>query len=166
MPITSTGIGSGLDVEGLVAQLVLAEPAKEVRLARQETTYQTEISSYGFIKSALSDFQSAVKTVADASTYQSKSVSVSDYTKLNATASQAANATYDLMVSALAAKQALATQSSFSSVPLPLGRVRSPLVPERQFTIRELTPIRHLRQSQVQATSRSLLIPRTIHLLV
>ena len=25
MPITSTGIGSGLDVEGLVAQLVLAE---------------------------------------------------------------------------------------------------------------------------------------------
>ena len=117
MPITSTGIGSGLDVEGLVAQLVLAEiQPKEVRLARQETTYQTEISSYGFIKSALSDFQSAVKTVADASTYQSKSVSVSDYTKLNATASSgAANATYDLTVSALAAKQALATQSSFSS---------------------------------------------------
>ena len=72
MPITSTGIGSGLDVEGLVAQLVLAEiQPKEVRLARQETTYQTEISSYGFIKSALSDFQTAVKTVADASTYQS-----------------------------------------------------------------------------------------------
>jgi len=37
MPLTATGIGSGLDVESLVSQLVLADvqPA-EVRLSRAE----------------------------------------------------------------------------------------------------------------------------------
>jgi len=41
MPVTATGIGSGLDVEGLVSQLVLADvqPA-ENRLNSSEAKYQ------------------------------------------------------------------------------------------------------------------------------
>ena len=123
MPITSTGIGSGLDVESLVAQLVLAEiQPKEVSLLKKESTYQAEISAYGFIKSALSDFQTSVSALTDANTYQSKSVSISDYTKLGGSAtSGSANGTYDITVSSLAAKQSLATQGSFSSSSATVG---------------------------------------------
>ncbi|WP_405241366.1 flagellar filament capping protein FliD [Lentisalinibacter salinarum] len=56
--ITSTGIGSGLDVGGIVEQLVAAEgqPARQ-RFARQEARAQSELSAYGTLKSALSDFR-------------------------------------------------------------------------------------------------------------
>ena len=56
--ITSTGIGSGLDVGGIVEQLVAAEgqPAEQ-RFARQEARAQSELSAYGTLKSALSDFR-------------------------------------------------------------------------------------------------------------
>jgi flagellar hook-associated protein 2 len=56
--ITSTGIGSGLDVGGIVEQLVAAEgqPAQQ-RFARQEARAQSELSAYGTLKSALSEFR-------------------------------------------------------------------------------------------------------------
>jgi flagellar hook-associated protein 2 len=56
--ITSTGIGSGLDVGGIVEQLVAAEgqPAEQ-RFARQEARAQSELSAYGTLKSALSEFR-------------------------------------------------------------------------------------------------------------
>jgi len=55
--ITSTGLGSGLDIKTLVSGLVSAEgtPAT-TRLNKQEATLTTKISSYGNLKSAMSDF--------------------------------------------------------------------------------------------------------------
>jgi len=65
MPITSTGIGSGLDVEGLVSQLVLAEIGPyESRLNRSEAQFQARISAYGAIKSSLATFQEKVANAA------------------------------------------------------------------------------------------------------
>ena len=63
MPLTATGIGSGLDVESLVSQLVLADiqPAEQ-RINRNEAKYQAEISAYGAVKSALSAFQTAASS--------------------------------------------------------------------------------------------------------
>lgn len=123
MPITSTGIGSGLDVESLVAQLVLSEiQPRETRLNTAEVTYQSEISSYGLIKSAVSDFQIATKTAASVDTYQAKSTSASDYTKLSAMATTgAAEASYDLTVSALATKQGLATATGYETTSSVVG---------------------------------------------
>jgi len=65
MPVTATGIGSGLDVEGLVSQLVLADvqPA-ENRLNSSEAKYQAELTAYGSLKSALATFQSSVASSA------------------------------------------------------------------------------------------------------
>ena len=60
MPITATGIGSGLDVESLVSQLILADvqPA-ENRLNTKEASYQAQLTAYGSVKSVLSQFQAA-----------------------------------------------------------------------------------------------------------
>jgi flagellar hook-associated protein 2 len=123
MPITSTGIGSGLDVESLVAQLVLSEiQPRETRLNTAEVTYQSEISSYGLIKSAVSDFQTATKAAANVDTYQAKSTSASDYMKLSATATTgAAEASYDLTVSALATKHGLATATGYETTSSVVG---------------------------------------------
>ena len=48
MAIGATGIGSGLDIETLVSQLVLTEVAPaSARIARKEATYQAQISALG-----------------------------------------------------------------------------------------------------------------------
>ncbi|MFT5277261.1 MAG: flagellar hook-associated protein 2 [Glaciecola sp.] len=61
MGISSLGVGSGLDLEGLVSQLLEAERApKAARLDAQDERIESEISSLGQIKSKLSDFKDAV----------------------------------------------------------------------------------------------------------
>ena len=68
MPITATGIGSGLDVESLVSQLILADvqPA-ENRLNTKEASYQAQLTAYGSVKSVLSQFQAAAASAGAAS---------------------------------------------------------------------------------------------------
>lgn len=60
--ITSAGLGSGLDVNSIVSQLVAAErAAPDQRLASAQSKAQTKISALGNLKSLLSNLQ----TVAD-----------------------------------------------------------------------------------------------------
>jgi flagellar hook-associated protein 2 len=64
--ITSPGIGSGLDIAGIVQQLVAAERAPaESRIARQEAQAQAELSALGTLKSALSGFLDALDAMRD-----------------------------------------------------------------------------------------------------
>lgn len=64
MAITSAGIGSGLDVNSLVNQLVAAERAPAAnRLDRSQSRTQTTLSAIGIFKSVLSGFQSAVNAL-------------------------------------------------------------------------------------------------------
>ena len=122
MPITSTGIGSGLDVESLVAQLVLADtqPA-ENRINRKEIAYQAELTAYGTIKSALGAFQSSVSAAANASQYLGKNASTTQFDTVTATADELATpGNYSLEVSALASEQSLAS-GSFNSTTSDVG---------------------------------------------
>lgn len=62
MAISSAGIGSGLDVNSLVSQLVAAERAPgDARINRAETTTKAQVSAFGTIKAALSGLESALK---------------------------------------------------------------------------------------------------------
>jgi flagellar hook-associated protein 2 len=71
MPIIAGGIGSGLDIGGLVSQLVAAEAEPvNARLNRQETNFGSELSAFGTLKSALSAFQTSVTNLEKASTFQ------------------------------------------------------------------------------------------------
>jgi len=55
MPITATGIGSGLDVESIVAQLVAADRSPtETRITRQQAVANYTLSALSQIKSAMS----------------------------------------------------------------------------------------------------------------
>jgi len=69
--ITASGMGSGMDINGLVTQLMAAErqPATQ-RLDRKEAALQTKISAIGNFKSALSTFRSALSGLKDADKFQ------------------------------------------------------------------------------------------------
>ena len=71
--ITSAGLGSGLDIEGLVSKLVAAEgqPAS-VRLNTKEAKLQTDLSALGSLKGALSAFQTSLQGLKDVSAFQAR----------------------------------------------------------------------------------------------
>jgi flagellar hook-associated protein 2 len=67
MAISSAlGIGSGMDINGIVSQLVAAEGQPQFNaIARQETAAKAIVSGLGSLKSALSTFQTAVQKLND-----------------------------------------------------------------------------------------------------
>jgi len=68
--ITSTGLGSGLDIRGIVDKLVAAERKPQVfQLDRKESDLQAKLSSYGVFKSALSDFRSSLAGLRQSSQF-------------------------------------------------------------------------------------------------
>ena len=122
MPITATGIGSGLDVESLVSQLILADvqPA-ENRLNRKEASYQAQLTAYGSVKSVLSQFQAAAASAGAAGQYTGKLANTALFDTVTATAtSSAAVGDYSVDVTALAKAQSLAS-SAFSATTDTLG---------------------------------------------
>lgn len=71
MAITAGGIGSGLDIEGLVSQLVAAEAGPATtRFNAKEVSIESELSAFGTLKSALSTFQASVTKLEDAESFQ------------------------------------------------------------------------------------------------
>ena len=74
--IASLGIGSGLDLNGLLGQLKEAEQAKLEPIAQQIKSEQTQISAYGQLKSALEQFQSSAQALNDGSSFDSLTTNV------------------------------------------------------------------------------------------
>jgi len=110
--ITSLGVGSGLDLNGLLEQLRGAERQKLVPITEQKTQQTAKISGYGQLKSALSQFQSSVNKLNDPALYQSLSTEIRGGTSVKATASSDATAgRYDVEVTQLARAGSLATNS-------------------------------------------------------
>lgn len=104
MAITAGGIGSGLDIEGLVSQLVAAEgQPTSFRLDRKEVAFQADLSAYGTLKSALSVFQDSVKALNDSESFQGRIATSSDSELFGVSADNTAVAgRYDVEVTQLA----------------------------------------------------------------
>ncbi|UGV29533.1 flagellar filament capping protein FliD [Halopseudomonas aestusnigri] len=88
-----TGIGSGLDISGIVSALVNAEGApKTAQLDRLESTTTTKVSALGQFRSALSTFKSALSSLNDTSLYEKRTAtsSASGTVSVSATSSAAA----------------------------------------------------------------------------
>jgi len=107
--ITSLGIGSGLDLNGLLDQLKEAEEEKLVPILEQQETQQTKISAYGQLQSALSTFQDAADALNDSTLYESLSTNV-DGEAITATADgEAQPGSYNVTVDTLATRGTLAS---------------------------------------------------------
>jgi len=104
MALTSSGIGSGLDIDSLVTQLVRAEgSAPSLRLNKREAAYQSDLSAIGQLKSAVSEFKTNLEGLGDLDRLKPRSADSSDPTLFAATADETAVAgSYDIEVLTLA----------------------------------------------------------------
>lgn len=110
MGISSPGIGSNLDVNGIVTKLMSVEQQPLVNLGKTEASYQSKLSAIGSLKGALSSFQSSVQRLSALSNFQAMQVSAADSTVATATGTViAAPGTYSLEVTQLAHAQKLAS---------------------------------------------------------
>lgn len=114
--ITSTGLGSGLDINGLVKQLLTAESQPLKQLNTKETAYQAKLTAYGTVKSALSSFQSAVTGLESASSFQAVAATSGDSSVYTAKAGTGAvPGTYSIEVTDIAQSQKVIT-GAFASL--------------------------------------------------
>ncbi|MDO8845567.1 MAG: flagellar filament capping protein FliD [Methylicorpusculum sp.] len=111
--IQAPGVGSNLDINSIVTQLVAAEKAPtEKRLNSDEALAQARLSTLGIVKSSVSDFQSSIRALASLSAFQSKTVSIGNEKLFSATVSNAAKAgQHSVEVKQLAQAQKLASKS-------------------------------------------------------
>lgn len=108
MAISSLGVGSGLDLNDTLSQLMEVEKVPLQRLASKQQSYQTKLSAYSMVQSALSSFQSAVSGLSSISKYQkTTATSSNDEIATISAGARAANGTYSLKVDQLAQSQKL-----------------------------------------------------------
>ena len=116
MAITSAGLGSGLDVNSIVTQLMQLERAPLNKVQSQITQTNTQVSDMGKLKSAVSDLQTAVRDLSSTDVFNVYSATSSNTELFSATASTTATAgTYNIVVDSVARTQSLATAGTFGS---------------------------------------------------
>jgi len=109
---TTSGVAStvtsGLDVNALVTQLMTAEQIPITKLATKEASYQAKLSAFGTIQGAIGSFQTTVRQLANASTFQAVTATSSDTATATASALTSAVAgSYSLAIGSLAQSQKL-----------------------------------------------------------
>jgi flagellar hook-associated protein 2 len=101
--ITSAGVGSGLDINGIINQLMALERRPLNVLQNKEAAARTQLSAYGTLKSAISTFQGAMQGLSSASKFKVYGATPEDDSVFTATAdSSAAAGTYNVEVVQLA----------------------------------------------------------------
>ncbi|MEW6563049.1 MAG: flagellar filament capping protein FliD [Pseudomonadota bacterium] len=117
MGISVSGLGSSIDVNSIVSQLMSVEKQPLSALSKKEGSYQSKLSAYGNVKSALSNLQTSLATLNKSSSFQVLKATPSDATVLTATATSSAKSTgtYSVSVSQLAQAQSLVATGQTSA---------------------------------------------------
>jgi flagellar hook-associated protein 2 len=106
--LSAAGVGSGLDVNGLVSQLMAIERQPVTILDNKEASYQAKVSAYGALQSALSQFQGTMNSLSTSGTFKAAKATIADPTVAQVSASGSAQAgSYSIEVQALAQAQKL-----------------------------------------------------------
>jgi flagellar hook-associated protein 2 len=105
MAISSAGIGSGLDVAKIVEQMVTAEKIPLKKLESKAEGIQTQISTYGEIKSLTSKLGDIVSKLTRDSAWNGVNISSSNSTISGSMTGIAAPGTYNIQVTKLAQAQ-------------------------------------------------------------
>ena len=122
MGISSPGVGSGLDIGGIIRQLMSLERRPLVALQKRESAYNSELSAYGRLKSAMEAFKTAMTSLGSADKFQVYQATSGDETAFTATASSRANAgSFSVQVVELAAAHRMASGSMPDNNTTPIG---------------------------------------------
>jgi flagellar hook-associated protein 2 len=114
--ISSAGIGSGLDVNGIVTQLVALERKPINQLQAAASKLQTQLSSYGQLQAALAKVRDAASTLTRSSTWSPTKGSSTDSSAVGVTTGTTSPpGNYSISVAKLAASQSLVAATKASS---------------------------------------------------
>jgi flagellar hook-associated protein 2 len=110
MAISASGVGSGIDINSIVSQLMAVERKPLDRLQTDQSALQSSISAFGKVASGISTFQDSVRALSTPEKWQVyQATSTSDATISASAASTATEGTYSLTVTQLAASAQLAS---------------------------------------------------------
>ena len=110
MGISTPGIGSGLDVDGIVTKLMAVESAPLADFDKKSLALQTKVSALGTLSAAVGTFQGALSGLTSLANFQSVSATPGDTTVLSGSATNKAVAgNYSINVTQLAQAQTLAS---------------------------------------------------------
>ena len=119
MAISSQGIGSGLDVNSIVTQLVAIEKQPLQTLQTKASTLQSQLSLYGTIKSQVSALQDAATVLATSSSWAAQTATSSNPLAVAVSADSTASSTaFGVEVTELARAQTTASRSVTKDAPL------------------------------------------------
>lgn len=119
--IPATGLGSGLDVNGLVDKLMEVEKQPLTKIQAKQAAVNVKISAYGTFKGAVSALRTSLAGVQNNSSYSTMSAKIADATVAGVSASQTADVgTHSLEVTQLAAAHRLKS-GTFASITEPIG---------------------------------------------
>ncbi|MBA4743479.1 MAG: flagellar filament capping protein FliD, partial [Azoarcus sp.] len=113
MALTANGIGSGLDINGILEQLMAVEQRPLQQLAVKEASYQAQLSAFGQVKSVMSTFQNAADALNSADRFSTMRATSSDSSAFSATAeTSAAKGSYSFEVEQIAQGQRIVTNDT------------------------------------------------------
>jgi flagellar hook-associated protein 2 len=128
MAISSPGIGSGLDINTIVSQMVEVEKQPLKTLQVNASKLQSQISTFASIKSQLSSLQDAAKDLLSNDTWSSNTFTSANPSAVSGSVTSSASATsFSVQVTKLAVAQtartsALATGASLNAGTLTLSK--------------------------------------------
>ncbi|HYN59595.1 MAG TPA: flagellar filament capping protein FliD [Rubrivivax sp.] len=108
--ISSIGIGSGLDIESVISQLVAVERTPVTQLQKEATSLQTRLSTYGKLQSGMSALRDAASALTRSSTWGATTGASSDAAAVAvSTSASTLPGSYSIEVQRLASVQSNAT---------------------------------------------------------
>ncbi|WP_110687218.1 flagellar filament capping protein FliD [Salinicola aestuarinus] len=107
--ISSLGVGSGLDLNGLLDQLRSAENQKLTPIVDQQKSYNTKLSAFGKLENSLESLRDSLDKLNDAETFSAVKSSISGDAVSVTTTSDAVAGRYDIEVSQLAKAHSMAS---------------------------------------------------------
>lgn len=160
MAISSTGIGSGLDVNSIVTQLMAAERTPLNILQTKQSAFNAKLSAFGTLKSAVSTFQTAV-TGLGTSGLAARTASASDATVMGVSASTSAvPGNYNIEVTQLASQYKLASAGhadsaallTSGSMSIQVGANAAIAIPTADYSLKGLSDAINAAKAGVSAT--------------
>jgi len=122
MPISSLGVGSGLDTESIVQKLVALQRQPIQVLQTAKSTLDTTVSAYGQLQNHLSSLQDAARALTNLSTWRATTVTSSDSAAVSASVeSGTPPGSYSITVSELAKAQSVASELPYGAASTAIG---------------------------------------------
>lgn len=135
--ISVAGIGSGLDINSIISQLMALERRPLQALQREKAEQQAQLSAYGTLKSALSTYRSALEALSTPSDFRLyKAISGNEDIFTATASSDASLGSYDIQVTNLAKAHKIRTQAGYANdAEFNFGTLTIELGTETSFTV-------------------------------